>query len=141
MRKKKTLDDILYVILWIITIAAALAAAVISYKGISFPGENTPCMIRVLTGLYCPGCGGTRAFFLLFSGHMRQALLHHPAVVYVAAFCFLYLLLNTIKYVSRGKFNGLRYRNLYCYIGIAILIVNVVWKNYMLLAKGVALIP
>ncbi|MBQ6855594.1 MAG: DUF2752 domain-containing protein, partial [Lachnospiraceae bacterium] len=36
-----------------------------------------PCMFRMLTGLYCPGCGGTRAVKALLTGHPIQSFLYH----------------------------------------------------------------
>ena len=32
-----------------------------------------PCMMQKLTGLYCPGCGGTRAVRALLAGHPLQS--------------------------------------------------------------------
>lgn len=36
------------------------------------------CWFKVLTGLNCPSCGLSRAFFALFSGHPLQALKLNP---------------------------------------------------------------
>ena len=33
-----------------------------------------PCLFHALTGLYCPGCGGTRAVYQLLHGHILPAL-------------------------------------------------------------------
>ncbi len=35
-----------------------------------------PCMMQKLTGLYCPGCGGTRAVRALLAGHPLQSFLY-----------------------------------------------------------------
>ena len=43
-----------------------------------------PCLFRLLTGFYCPGCGGTRALWALLSGHPLLSFLYHPLVPYSA---------------------------------------------------------
>lgn len=40
------------------------------------------CILQKMTGLPCPGCGGTRAFYYLFSGDILTSLKHHPVVIY-----------------------------------------------------------
>ena len=56
---------------------------------------KTHCLFHRLTGLYCPGCGGKRAVYLLFHGHPLLSLWYHPLVVYTLfvlvyyLFCFL----------------------------------------------------
>jgi hypothetical protein len=40
-----------------------------------------PCPIHALTGLYCPGCGSTRALYSLLHGNVGQALAMNPLLV------------------------------------------------------------
>lgn len=45
------------------------------------PGSSRlqpPCAFYVATGLYCPGCGSTRATHALLHGHLLQSLRFHP---------------------------------------------------------------
>ena len=39
-----------------------------------------PCMFLKLTGLYCPGCGGTRAVAALLKGKWLLSFFYHPIV-------------------------------------------------------------
>lgn len=47
-------------------------------------GQGFPCLFHLLTGFYCPGCGGTRAIRLMLQGHWLQSLQYHPFVLYAA---------------------------------------------------------
>jgi len=42
------------------------------------PHTPVVCAFRALTGLPCPGCGATRAFFHLGSGHVLTSLRINP---------------------------------------------------------------
>ncbi len=53
------------------------------------PLESTvfpPCPFRLLTGLWCPGCGATRASYLLLHGDWASALRFNALWVVVAPF-------------------------------------------------------
>ncbi|MGY0504877.1 DUF2752 domain-containing protein [Luteimonas sp. e5] len=39
-----------------------------------------PCSFHALTGLWCPGCGGTRALHALAHGDVARALAYNPLV-------------------------------------------------------------
>jgi len=41
-------------------------------------GNAPGCMFHRLTGLECPGCGGTRAFFALARGDLATSLRYNP---------------------------------------------------------------
>lgn len=41
---------------------------------------GTPCPIRLVTGLPCPGCGITRAAVLFVTGHWQQAWQMNPVI-------------------------------------------------------------
>jgi hypothetical protein len=50
------------------------------------------CIVKLTTGLDCPGCGGTRAFYYLLQGNIPEAARHHAIAVFAAPFLvWLYL--------------------------------------------------
>ncbi|MEU4834953.1 DUF2752 domain-containing protein [Streptosporangium sp. NPDC023615] len=62
-------------------IAAAAAVAFVAAVDPNEPGHYPPCPFLVLTGLYCPGCGGLRAVHALAHGDPPAALGLNPLVV------------------------------------------------------------
>lgn len=93
-----------------------------------------PCLFRVLTGLYCPGCGGTRAVRELLTGHPVRSFLYYPLVPYSAVVA-LWLLISHLLYRYTGNERYHRELELgYVYVGIAVIILNFVIKNVILLS-------
>lgn len=53
----------------------AAGAALVAFNDPSNPGSWFPaCTFRTVTGLWCPGCGLTRGFHELLTGHPLAAL-------------------------------------------------------------------
>lgn len=100
-----------------------------------------PCLFRFFTGLYCPGCGGTRAVLALLSGDLKASIYYHPFVPYAA----LALLVEAVFWggsrLGLWKNDGFfrRYR-LWTIGALVIVAVNWLVKNYVLKARGIALI-
>jgi len=88
LKNKRTLgeiDDIFYK--FGIAVLAAVLVAVLLYvcTGINVLYEvKLPCIFNLVTGLYCPGCGGTRAVRSLLKGDLWQSFINHPVVIYSA---------------------------------------------------------
>ena len=40
------------------------------------------CVFNSLTGIPCPGCGGTRAVLALAKGHLTDSFFYHPSVIF-----------------------------------------------------------
>ncbi|MBQ5660129.1 MAG: DUF2752 domain-containing protein [Lachnospiraceae bacterium] len=99
-----------------------------------------PCVFQELTGLYCPGCGGTRALKALLKGDVITSILYHPLILYVVfvavLFAFSYLIYAKTK---NPKFR-LHFDNKYAYIGIGIIVINFVIKNYYLIFEATDLL-
>ncbi|HEY7224326.1 MAG TPA: DUF2752 domain-containing protein [Micromonosporaceae bacterium] len=73
-----------------VAIAACFASAA-AYVWITNPtdsGASDPpgCLVKLTTGLDCPGCGGTRAFYYLLHGNLPQAVRNHAMAVFAAPF-------------------------------------------------------
>lgn len=99
------------------------------------------CAMLRYTGLYCPGCGGTRAFASLMKGQWMAAVYFHPIVPYGAAIGSWYLISHTLEYISKGKWEiGMRYRDIYIYLAVALIFLNWMVKNMILLIWGIRLI-
>lgn len=93
-----------------------------------------PCSLYSMTGLYCPGCGGTRACYALAQGHILESIILHPLVFYLAVGYVVYMLSHLLDILTQGKIRGCYFCPYYWYIGVGILLVQFVVKNLALLA-------
>lgn len=139
MRKtEKSLEDELYycgLAALVFIIAGSIFLYVASAKEIKLP----PCIFNVVTGLYCPGCGGTRAVRALIHGHLLRAVWYHPFVVYGVAVYVIFMVSHTIRKFINHNVKGMKYRNVYIYIWLAILILNFIIRNILLIKFGITL--
>lgn len=134
---EKTLDNYIYISLIITSII--LSVLFLIYN-IFFP--NVPfasCFIYETFGVYCPGCGCTRAFFALLNFDLINSLFHNSAVLYGFIILVLYLTTQTIDRVLKHSKYIMPYSNLYLYIGIFILIINCILKNLLAFAFNISI--
>ena len=67
---------------WLLGLGAGLfAVALLFLFDPSVHGFFPPCFFQKLTGLYCPGCGATRACDALVEGKVTKALSFNPLFV------------------------------------------------------------
>ena len=77
---------------WAVPLAALGCVAVgMGYALISDPTHADPdaaptCLLKLTTGLDCPGCGGTRALWYLLHGDLPAAARHHFLFVFALPF-------------------------------------------------------
>lgn len=99
-----------------------------------------PCMFQKMTGLYCPGCGGTRAVKALLKGKILLSFFYHPLVFYGTMIALLFIISYAIYWKTGKEKYRLYLENGYIYVGLGILTVNFIVKNYFLLVKGIDLL-
>lgn len=105
------------------------------------PAWMQECQLHLWTGLYCPGCGATRAVTFLLHGDIRNSLFYYPAVAPTGMFMILYVMSHTISKMTKGKIKSMRYRWWYVLVPAGLIVVNCIWKNYYYIVKGISLIP
>lgn len=96
---------------------------------------HVPCVFHRITGLYCPGCGGTRAVEMLLQREVILSFFYHPIVLYGAVLYGWFMISHTIEYLSKGRLKiGMKYRNLYLYLALFLVIINIAVKDVALTA-------
>lgn len=101
---------------------------------IFFPsGTNIDvCIFKKVTGVPCPGCGGTRAMELLLNGHIKESLLINPSAILIFIFSvvvFFWLVRDitnsdeTFQNLLRRKWN-----KWYFYPVLAFILMNWIWN-------------
>ncbi len=77
---------------WAVPLAAVgcvglgMAYALLSNPTHSDPDARPSCVLKLLTGLDCPGCGGTRALWYVLHGDLPAAARHHFLFVFALPF-------------------------------------------------------
>lgn len=133
-KKVNTDENVLYVIGWILIGVVVLAAVVLWLLPELVEKYRMPCIFQLLTGFYCPGCGGTRAVQSLFRGRWLDSFLLHPFVPYTAIVGGWFMISQTLQRVSRGRLSiGMKYRDIYLWIALGLVGVNFLVKNILLL--------
>ena len=87
------------------------------------------CLFLRLTGWYCPGCGGTRAFLALIKGDIAASLQYHPVVLYAIVFAAVFYLWQLVHYASKRRLPAFPYKNRYAYATFVLLGWNFLAKN------------
>ena len=133
MKEKKTNEDFLYIIGWVLIGCFFVAALLILvWPDISFSGRFH-CPFYRLTGYYCPGCGGTRAVKTLLKGRFLTSFLYHPFVLYTAVVGGWFMLSQTIERLTKHRIKiGMRYRECYLWIGLGLTGAYFILRNILL---------
>lgn len=122
----KSIEKTLYKAGWILL--PIIAAIVFLYRYLPF--FRLPCVLFYCTGIYCPGCGGTRAVRELLHGHIFKAFYYHPFVPYCALLCAWFMISHTVEKLSGGKIPvGMKFHPAYLYAGLIIILANWVLRN------------
>lgn len=138
MKKESSQDIYFYIIGWCGIALILLYIILRNVFHFDIIDYANGCTLNKWTGLYCPGCGGTRAVFALARGNLLKSLYLHPFVPYTAVVGGWFMMTQTIERLSRGKLKiALHFRMIYVWIALALILLNVIWKNAVLLATGI----
>lgn len=64
------------------------------------PNIVDSCAMKRMFKLYCAGCGGTRASYMLFHGKVLESILCNPLVIYIGFFVVKYYAKLWISFVK-----------------------------------------
>lgn len=136
-RKKLTLEQGMYItglVAFIVGLPLLLYYTANMEKGM-FP----PCILNRYLGVYCPGCGGSRALKAFFTGHFLASLYYHPLVMYTAVIYIVFMVSQTLQMCSRGRIRGIRFHHWFLYGAVIVIAVNCLLKNILKFVFGITL--
>lgn len=130
MRKNKT--DWTYICVFIGTLIIVFSVTfyiIYLNKFIKIP----ECAVYKTFGIYCPGCGGTRAVYSLYRGEILKSVFYNPIILYIIIVDFWYLITEGIAKIIK-KENKFFVKNIkiYLYLALIILVINWGIKLFML---------
>ena len=138
-RKELTIETAFFVVGIILAAIAIVIAALFALFPERFALLRFPCIFHEITGLYCPGCGGTRAVKALLGGHIITSFVYNPIVLYGTVMYVWFMGSQFLERLTKGKVKGLKYRHLYLWLALVIVIVNCVVRNILLVRYGITL--
>ena len=118
---------------WIFAILFTAGMAVISILPIEISDIAGPCIFHQITGLYCPGCGGTRAVIAFAHCRFLKSFYYHPVVLYGGFVYILFMVRGMIASLSKEKYPYMKFSFIYIYIAIGIIIIQFILKNILLI--------
>lgn len=120
-----------------IVLASFAAISVLLFPLLQDYIQLPPCWFHLITGYYCPGCGGTRALRALIHGHFLQAVWFHPFVPYTAAVYLYFMATQAVERISRRRFPiGMRYHNYLVWTAVGLILGNFILKNALHVLYG-----
>ncbi len=134
MRQQEKEENALFYTGWALLAAAGVLLLLLRLFPVPFQKLLLPCAVQTLLGIYCPGCGGTRAVSALLRGDFLTSFLCHPLVLYTAFTGGWFLISQTIERLTRHKLKiGMKYKDGYVWAALIIVAVNFIIKNALLL--------
>ena len=95
-----------------------------------FSTDGKFCWIYEGTGVCCPSCGLTRAVYLIAHGYFKRAFYYH-ALFTVGFIPFtLALTVMGLNFAHGNKITFLKYRWIYFYLILAVVIAFTVFRNF-----------
>lgn len=138
MHRRITIEQGLY-LTGVLVFIIGLPLTILYLKNIQ-AGIYPPCLFNEYLGIYCPGCGGSRAVKELLSGNFITSLYYHPLVPYAAGIYFFFMGSWTLSFLTKGHIRGIRFRNWFLYGALIVLGANFILKNLLRLIWGIALL-
>ena len=138
MREKRDLETELFHIGLILLTAGSGIWILYQYLFSDYLPE-IPCFFSEVVGIYCPGCGGTRAFRALAEGRFLQALWFHPLVPYGVLVSGGFMVTQGLHRIGFRVVKGWRFHYWYLYVAAALIVFNFVIKNALRLLWGITM--
>ena len=135
---KKNLEDQLFHI-GLVFCAAGIVGGMLYDWFIDGRLPQFPCVLSSVVGIYCPGCGGTRAVIALLHGHFLLSVWYHPLVLYSVVIAGGFMITQSLNRFGFQWIRGWRFHPWYLYGAVILIGCNFLIKNMLRLVWGITM--
>ena len=130
--------DNIFFIFGLIALAATMASVLLYVcTGFNVLNIKYPCFFYYITGIYCPGCGGTRAVKALLRGDIWQSFIDYPPIIY-GIVVYLVFMVRCFYIIISGLFGRENAKDgviiPYIYVGLVLVLIQWIVKVVALVA-------
>ena len=136
--RNRSCEDELFLI-GLISLAVGTAVGLLYYFRLRYFLPRIPCFFSNVLGIYCPGCGGTRAVYALLHGEFMKAVWYHPLVPYGAVTGGGFMLTQGFYRLGFRHIKPWKYHNWYLYGAMSVLVCYFLIKNLLRLVWGITI--
>ena len=125
----------IYFVFFLLFVCGITAILIYHLFDLKFEGSRPACFVNLFMHIYCPGCGGSRAFDFLLHGQMLKSAASNPIVLYGFMMFFYYFIPASYTYVI--KKDGIKHHKFHMWTLYGLLIIVVgffLLRNVLLLA-------
>ena len=98
---------------------------------------DAECVVHKFLGLYCPGCGGTRAVIALLHGELLKSAWYHPFVMYTVLMYAWFMISHTLEKLHVPLIRGMLFKTWIMYGMLVMIGLNFVLKNVLKFGFGI----
>ena len=135
---KKELEDQLFLI-GLVFLAAGIGFGALYYFILRDWLPRVPCFFSSVIGVYCPGCGGTRAVKALLRGQFLLSVWYHPLVPYSAIILGGFMITQGLHRLGIKYVHGWKFHSWYLYGAVILIGCNFLIKNLLRLIWGITI--
>ncbi|MDF2821634.1 MAG: hypothetical protein K0R15_2075 [Clostridiales bacterium] len=128
---------IAYIILWLSSLCAILTYPFFLKVGnIMVNQYNFECLILSKLHIYCPGCGGTRAFSQIIEGDIVGSILSNPIPLFMIIIYIIIFIDMTRKLISPKNNKWFNYKPAFITI-ILLIFYTLILRNIIAILLGI----
>ena len=100
-------------------------------------GVNVSCSFKEQYGLYCPGCGGTRALDELLQFDFIESFLYNPLVILLIVYAIIVVVSFVSFFVCKNKLKHIKIVLISSVTALIVIGLVFVIRNYLFVYKGI----
>lgn len=106
-----------------------LLIGIIYFIFVKIVGFGIPCVLNLITGLHCPGCGISRMFISLASFDFKAAFSYNAFVMTVGPIAAIFVIRHYVIYILKGSQKSDKFETVFLVICLILMIIFGILRN------------